>query len=140
MPRDSWLGSAAGGGVLSLATPGRGPRVRFPATPGWGPLAVVVGLRSPLLAEDPGGCSPSSFSGRGLLVAVVWRCCARVLVCCVVVGGPCPSLWPWCVCVCVCVCCVAPCVGVGGVRGSCVVGLRCVCVCVRAVCSLLGLS
>ena len=42
--------------------------------------------------------------------------------------------------VCVCVCCVAPRVGVGGVRGSCVVGLRCVCVCVRAVGGLWGMS
>ena len=101
MPRHSWLGSATGGGGWSLATPGPGPWVRFPATPGWGPLVVVVVIRLQLLAEGPGGCSPSSFPGRGLLVAVVWRCCARVLVCCVVVGGPCPSPWPWYVCVCV---------------------------------------
>ena len=32
----SWLGSAGGGGVLSLATPGCRSWLRFPATPGWG--------------------------------------------------------------------------------------------------------
>ena len=33
--------------------------MRFLATPGWGPLSVVVGVSSPLLAEDPGcGSSP----------------------------------------------------------------------------------
>ena len=36
VPRYSWLGSAVGGGVWSLATPGCGSRLRFPATPGWG--------------------------------------------------------------------------------------------------------
>ena len=35
VPRHSWLGSAGGGGVWSLATPGCGSRSRFPATPGW---------------------------------------------------------------------------------------------------------
>ena len=33
--------------------------MRFLATPGWGPLSVVVGVSSPILAEDPGcGSSP----------------------------------------------------------------------------------
>ena len=68
-PRHSWLGFAAGGGGrpspllaegsgcgsspllarfgcrrwwVFLSSPGCGPRVRFPATPGWGPLAAVV--------------------------------------------------------------------------------------------------
>ena len=36
VPRHSWLGSAGGGGVWLLATPGCGSRSRFPATPGWG--------------------------------------------------------------------------------------------------------
>ena len=36
VPRRSWLGSAGGGGVWSLATPGCGSRSRFPATLGWG--------------------------------------------------------------------------------------------------------
>ena len=114
--------------------------MRFPATPGWGPLVVVVGVPSPLLAEGPGGCSSSSLPGRGLLVAVAWRCRARVLVCCVVVRGPSPSPWPWCVCVCVCVCCVLPRVGVGAVWGSCVPGLRRVCVCACGVWFFWGMS
>ena len=64
-PRHSWLGSAGGGGVWcvvcgvwrwcvvgvvvgvwcgrSLATPGGGPCVLLPATPGWVSLPVVVG-------------------------------------------------------------------------------------------------
>ena len=41
-----------------LATPGCGIWVRFPATPGWGPLVVVVGGPSPLLAEGPGRGAP----------------------------------------------------------------------------------
>ena len=36
IPRQSWLGSAGCGGVWSLATPGCGSWLRFPATPGWG--------------------------------------------------------------------------------------------------------
>ena len=36
VPRQSWLGSAGGGGVWSLATSGCGSGLRFPATPGWG--------------------------------------------------------------------------------------------------------
>ena len=54
-PRHSWLGSAGGIGVWcvamvccwgcgwSLATPGGGPCVLLPATPGWVSLPVVVG-------------------------------------------------------------------------------------------------
>ena len=66
VPRHSWLGSANGGGVWcvvcgvrrwcvagvvagvwcgwSLATPGGGPCVLLPATPGWVSLPVVVGV------------------------------------------------------------------------------------------------
>ena len=36
VPRHSWLGSAGGGGVWSLATPGCGSWLRFPATAGSG--------------------------------------------------------------------------------------------------------
>ena len=70
-----------------LATPGLGPRMRFPATPGWRPLAAVVcgvwcvvcgmrrwcvggvaagvccGRSSPLLAEGPGRGSPPLLAG-----------------------------------------------------------------------------
>ena len=130
VPRHSWLGSAASAGGWSLATPCRRLWVRFPATPGWSPLIVVLKVRSPLLAGGPGCCSPSFLPCRGLLLAVAWRRCARVLVCCIVVCGPCPSpgsdvcvcMWSgascWCrlcggllcgvlvVCVCVCVWCV----------------------------------
>ena len=190
-PRISRLELAAGvcvGAVgvrcgWSLATPGCGSWVPFPATACWGLLFVVVagsspflaegfgcsappllagvhrwgwwvvprhpwpravvavsrhswlgsagcavGVRSPLLAEGPAACSRSSFPGQGLLVAVVWRCCARVLVCYVVIGGPCPSLWPRSVCV----FCLAPRVGVGGVRGRFVCAGLAVCVCVCA--------
>ena len=56
VPRHSWLRFAGSGGVWSLATPGCGSWLRFPATPGGGggPLVVVVGGPSPLLAEGPG--------------------------------------------------------------------------------------
>ena len=63
VPRHSWLGSAAGGGGWSLGTPGSGSGVRFPATPGWGPLVVVMGGPSPLLAEGPGCGSPPLLAG-----------------------------------------------------------------------------
>ena len=131
VPRHFWLGSGAGSGGWSLATPGWGLWVRFPATPAWGPLVVVVRVASLLLAEGPGGCSPSSFPGRGLLVAVAWQCCARVLVCCVVVARPSPSPWPLCVCVCVRWCLLLVRM-VCGARVRRVCGL-CVCVCMRFV-------
>ena len=60
-PRHSWLGSAAGCRVRSLATPGRGPWSWFPATPGWGPLVVVEGALGALLL------------GRGVCVCAAWR-------------------------------------------------------------------
>ena len=41
VPRHSWLGSASGCSVWSLATPVCGCWLRFPATPGWGPPAAV---------------------------------------------------------------------------------------------------
>ena len=106
-PRHSWLGSAGGGGVWcvvcgvwrwcvvgvvvgvwcgwSLATPGGGPCVLLPATPGWVSLPVVVGGSrhswlgsvgggglwcvvcwwgpSPLLAEVPVCYSPALLAG-----------------------------------------------------------------------------
>ena len=63
VPRHSWLGSAGCRGGWSLATPGCGSWVRFPATPGWGPLVVVVGGPSPLLAEGPGCGCPALLAG-----------------------------------------------------------------------------
>ena len=120
----------------SLATPGRGLPARFPATPGWGPLVVVVEVRSQLLAEGPGGCSPSSFLGWSLLVAVLWRCCRCMLACCVVVCGLSLSPWPWCVCVCVLYGASCRC----GRSAGFVCGLLAVCAWVCAVSGLLGMS
>ena len=59
-------------------------------------------------------------------------CACGVMVSCSCVGVLCYDRRPLLISValvCVCVCCVAPRVGVGGVRGSCLVCLRCVCVC-----------
>ena len=42
VPRHSWLGSAGGGGVWSLATPGCRSWLQLPAIPGWS-LPVAVG-------------------------------------------------------------------------------------------------
>ena len=70
-------------------------------------------------------------------------CACGVMVSCSCVGVLCYGRRPLPISValvCVCVCCVAPRVGVGGVRGSCLVCLRCVCVCVLAVCGLWGMS
>ena len=75
--RHSWLGSAVGGGGRSSPLLAEGPLVRFPATPGWGPLAVLVCGRLPLLAAGPSRGSPPLLVG-GPLVAVV--------------GGPLPLL------------------------------------------------
>ena len=95
-PRHSWLGSAAGCRGRSLTTLGRGPWVWFPATPGCGPLVVVVGALGALLF------------GLGVCVCAVWpfvlvwvalggrvRCGCRVCACtCLrcVVGGVCHTL------------------------------------------------
>ena len=67
-----------------LASPGRGPWAWFPATPGWGPLVVVVGALGAL------------FFGLGVCVCAVWP---FVLVW-VAWGGSC-AVWLRCVCVCV---------------------------------------
>ena len=83
-PRHSWLGSAAGCCGRSLATQGLWPWAWFPATPGWGPLVVVVGTLGALLL------------GLGVCVSAVWP---FVLVW-VARGGWC-ALWLPCVCVCV---------------------------------------
>ena len=60
-PRLPWLWFAAGGGGWSPASPGcgSGSWVWLPATPGWGPLVLVGGGPSPLLAEV------RRFAGRG---------------------------------------------------------------------------
>ena len=90
-PRHSWLGSAGGGGVWcvvcgvwrwcgvgvvvgvwcgwSLATPGEGPCVLLPATPGWVSLPVVVG--------GPRHSWLGSVGGGGV----------GCVVCCVLVGS-----------------------------------------------------
>ena len=67
-----------------LASPGRWPWAWFPATPGWGPLVVVVGALGALLL------------GLGVCVCAVWP---FVLVW-VAWGGSC-AVWLPCVCVCV---------------------------------------
>ena len=61
--RHSWLGFAVGGGECSSPLLAEGPLVRFPATPGWGPLAAVVCGRLPLLAAGPGRGSPPLLAG-----------------------------------------------------------------------------
>ena len=99
-PRHSWLGSAGGGGVWcvvcgvwrwcvggvvvgvwcgwSLATPGGGPCVLLPATPGWVSLPVVVGgPRHSWLGSAGGG-------GLWCVVCGVWRWC---------VGGVVAGVW-----------------------------------------------
>ena len=104
VPRHSWLGSAGGGGVWcvvcgvwrwcvvgdvvgvwcgwSLATPGGGPCVLLPATPGWVSLPLVVGgPRHSWLGSVGGG-------GVWCVVCGVWWWCVVGLV----VG-----VWQWCV-------------------------------------------
>ena len=93
-PRPSWLGSAGGGGVWcvvcgvwrwcgvgvvvrvwcgwSLATPGGGPCVLLPATPGWVSLPVVVG--------GPRHSWLGSVGGGGVWCVVCGLCCVG--------GGP----------------------------------------------------
>ena len=58
VPRPSWLESAALVGGWGLANPGPGRCVRFPVIRGCGPLLVVVGGPSLILAEGPGRNSP----------------------------------------------------------------------------------
>ena len=90
-PRHSWLGSAGGGGVWcvvcgewrwcvggvvagvwcgwSLATPGGGPCVLLPATPGWVSLPVVVGgSRHSWLGSAGGGGVWCVVRGGGVVV------------------------------------------------------------------------
>ena len=142
VPRHSWLGSAGGGGVWSLATPGCGSRSRFPATPGWGvrwwrwwvgPCHSGLRVSGPVArhswlgsAGRGGGC----FRGWGLpvlCVLVAWRVrVVCVLVCvvyvrCVCVGRDAGVRVPSaCVCVCVCEAC-------GVVRCGVLVGVWLVC-------------
>ena len=128
VPHHSWLGSAGGGGVWLLATPGCGSRSRFPATPGWGvhwwrcwvgpchSWLWVSGAAPRHSWLGSAGRGDGCFRGRGfpvlcvlvarrvrvvpVLVRVVW-CVFDVSVLVVV--------WAWaafrvCLCVCVCVC------------------------------------
>ena len=105
-PRDSWLGSACGGGVWcvvfgvwrwcvggvvagvwcgwSLATPGGGSCVLLPATPGWVSLPVVVGgPRHSWLGSVGGVAVWCVVCGGGVLVGL-WLVCGVV--------GPSPLL------------------------------------------------
>ena len=105
-PRHSWLGFAAGGGgrslpllagvrwrrwcvvcgvlVGSLATPGGGPCVLLPATPGWVSLPLVVGgPRHSWLGSAGGGGVWCVVCGGGVLVGL-WLVCGVV--------GPSPLL------------------------------------------------
>ena len=162
------LGLAAGVGVgaagvccgWSLATPGGGSWVRFPATPGWVPLPVVVGAPRHSWLRAPGAVPRHSWLGGPLvavvvgplpLLAVGLGCGSAPLL-----AGvrrlrlwlfPCSWVWgfSWCVClwrgafargVCagVCVVCSWRWLGCGCVL--CVCG--CVCVCVRVWCVPLG--
>ena len=59
----SWLGFAVGGGGCSSPLLTEEPLVRFPATPGWGPLMAMVCGRLPLLAAGPGCGSPPLLAG-----------------------------------------------------------------------------
>ena len=149
VPRQSWLGSAGGGGVWSLATPGCGCWLRFSATPGWGlPSAVVLGGPSPLLAEGPvsvflrhsrpwvsgavprlswlgsAGCGGGCFRGVGWGVSRVVCACgaAPARGVCAGVCGLCSwcLCWWWCGCGCAFRVCLCVCV--------------CVCVCACVVC------
>ena len=99
-PRHSWLAFAARCSGWSLANPGRGPSVWFPGTPGWGPLVVVVGARSPLLAVGPRVsfslalvcvcvmCGASCWCGwRAGVVRGVGAVCVRVCACSVLFVG-----------------------------------------------------
>ena len=129
VPRHSWLGSAGGGGVWPLATPGCGSWLRFPATPGLGPLAAVVCGCLPLLgavlvAVPRHSWLGSAGRGGGRFRGVGWGVSRRVCVC----GAARARL----VSVLVCVTCVRG-GGVGvGVSSVCV-GV-CVCVCACVVC------
>ena len=152
VPRHSWLGSAGGGGVWSLATPGCTSRSRFPATPGWGVrwwrcwvgpchswLRVSGAAPHHSWLGSAGRCG-GCFRGWGfpvlcvfvarrvrvvpVLVCVVW--CAIVVSVFVVVWAPAgiPRVFV-CVCVCVCVCGVL--VACGVVRCGVLVGVWLVC-------------
>ena len=125
-PRHSWLGSAGGGGVWSLATPGCGSRSRFPATPGWGVRWWGCWLGPCHSWLRVSGAAPrhswAGSAGRGwgfpvLCMLVVRR--VRVVpvlvcvVCCVFLVSVLVVVWAWagltrvfvCVCVCACVVC-----------------------------------
>ena len=99
VPRHSWLGSTGGGGVWSLATPGCGSWLRFPATPGWSLPAVAVavsvgfGGRFPVVCvfvvwRVRAGCLCSRVCRVFVVVAWVWVClpCVGVRVCVCVCG------------------------------------------------------
>ena len=82
----SWLGSAGGGCVWSLATPGCGSWLRSPAIPGWDPPAAVgcfVGV---------GGVPCYVCLWRGWLRVVLVLLCVLCVCGVCVVGG---VVW-WC--------------------------------------------
>ena len=142
VPHHSWLGSAGGGGVWSLATPGCGSRSRFPATPGWGvrwwrcwvgpchSWLWVPGAAPRHSWLGSAGRGAGCFRGWGfpfLCVLLARRVrVVAVLVCvvwCLFVVSVLVVVWAWaglpCVFVCMCVC----------VRVWCVGGVRCGAVC-----------
>ena len=103
MPRHSWLGSAGGGGVWSRATPGCGPWLPLPATPGWG-LLVAVGVPRVVRVSGVSGCAWwfcccafCVFVVSALLVVwcggVVWVCLPLALVCVVACAWCVGGLW-----------------------------------------------
>ena len=124
-----------------LATPGRGPRVRIPATPGWGPLAAVVCGPLPLLAAGPGCGSRHSWLGGPLVVVVGgplrllaegFGCCSSPLLAGVV--RPRRLVFPWVgvsrvVCACGAACVRGVCAGVCGVCSWCLCWWWCGCGC-----------
>ena len=103
IPRQSWLGSAGGGGVWSLATPGCGSWSRFPATPGWGvrwwwwwvgPCHSWLRV-SGRFPATPGWGPPAAAVGYSACGGVpccvflwcVWLCAVAVLCCVLCVCG-----------------------------------------------------
>ena len=130
--RHSWLGSAGGGGVWSLATPGCGSRSQFPAPPGWrvrwwrcwvGPchswlrVSGAAPRHSWLGSAGRGGWCFDGWGFPVLFVLVARRVrVVPVLVCvvgCVFVVSVLEVVWVWagllCVFVCLCVCACVVC-------------------------------
>ena len=127
VPRHSWLGSTGGGGVSSLAIPGCGSWLRFPATPGWGSPAAAVAV---YVGLDVGFLVVGVFVAQRVCVWCLCWCVCRVFV---------AVAWVWVSSVCVRVCvCVCACVVCGGWFSGW--GLPLVWVWVLLVCAVVGPS